>query len=216
MPKKLTPGDINAIYTAIRARLQREFGGSSFASAPATTVGPHTHHASEIVSEPAGTEWTGYISAEDVQAAIQEIDDEKLARSGVQPMKGGLQMDDGAGPWPIYDILNLILTGGVGQARIDDARALNFKGTTVGEDAVTNCRAVHMIGDDADDEARVDGLDRVKFNATETQAVIESPARMEWQTGVTPGTDYTAAAGIMSWSDVEGTAVVNVASGPGA
>lgn len=213
MALKLSPGDIDAIYKALRPRL--ELAAGSFQTSVPTTVAPHTHHAREIELEPAGVEWTGYVAADDVQEGVEEHDDEKLARSGVQPMRGNLDMDDGLGPWPIINLLNLIFTGGAGQARIDDARALNFKGATVGEDQVTNCRAVHMIGDDADNEARVDGLDRVKFHATETQAIIEDPARAEWQTGVTPGTDYTAAEGIQSWSDVEGTMVVNVASGPG-
>jgi len=195
MPLRFGPGDIDGIFNALRPRFRKWISSGGFNTEPPSTVAPHTHQASDIGFDPAGVEWTGYLAADDVQDALEEHDDEKLARSGVQPMEGNLQMDDGLGPWEIYDILDLHLTGGVGNGIIDGVRHLQ------------------MAGDDADNEARIDQLDRVKFNATVTQAIIEDPARIEFQVGVTPGTDYTRAEGIVSWSDLEGIDVAGVESG---
>lgn len=215
MGLRLGPGDIDAIFRALRPRLRKWISSGGFSSSPPARVAPHTHQADDIGFDPAGVEWTGYVDGDDVQEAIEELDDEKLARSGVQPMEGHLNMDDGLGPWRIFNILDLYLTGGAGAAAITGSRAITMKGTTVGEDVISNVRVLTFIGDDDDDEARAEGLDRVKFNATPTQAVIEDPARIELQTAVDPGTDYTEAEGITSWSETEATMVVCVASGPG-
>jgi len=233
----ISRSDIDAIYNAIRPRLKKDLGagsgGGSTTSAP-TTVAPHQHAASEVTFEPVGR-----IEAEECQASQTELDDEKLARDGSQTMLGTLQMNNN----PVTGVWNLLMSGSAGNAvisavrritmtgiglievvtqitmagmgLIEEVRKIDFTGSVAGEGVIDQPRAIHMAGDDADDEARIDGLDRVKFNATETQAVIEAPARVEFQPGVTPGTDYSLALGILSWSDTEGTMVVCVTSGPG-
>jgi len=229
-------GDIDSIYNALRPRLKKLWGSGTGTST--TTIGPHTHSADQITFEPAGL-----IAAEECQASQEELDDEKLARDGTQTMLGTLQMNDNAvtGVWNLSFTgtagnarINLVRTitmtgvglieavrkvdfagSGVGEGIIQDVRMVNMN-SAVGEGVIDSPRVIHMIGDDGDNEALIDGLDRVKFNATVTQAVIEDPARIEFQVGVTPGTDYTLAEGIMSWSDLEDTMIVNVLSGPGA
>jgi hypothetical protein len=149
-----------------------------------------------LISQP-WLEWFRYMNSngEDASAGIIDLEDTKLNRAGDQPMEGNLQMDDGLGPWRIYDILDLYLIGGVGSAEI------------------TGARVIQMTGADTDNEGLITQIERIKFNATTSEAVIEDPGRIEFQAGVTPGTDYTVAEGITSWSDVEGTLVVSVVSG---
>jgi len=90
MPRKGVRGDIDAIRKAIRPRLGKL--GIAAVSTPPTTIPPHTHHASEIVVEPEPV--TALISADDAQEALEELGQEKLARSGEQPMLGALDMND--------------------------------------------------------------------------------------------------------------------------
>jgi len=225
-----TPGDIDGTYNAIRPRLKKLIAGAG--TTTTAVVPPHTHSADQITFEPAGR-----IAGEECQASQEELDDEKLARDGSQTMLGTLQMNDN----PVTGVWNLTMSGSIGNAiisavrritmtglglielvtqitmagigLIEEVRKIDFTGSTVGQGIIDQPRAIHMAGDDLDNEARIDGLDRVKFNATPTQAVIEDAARIEFQVGVTPDSDYTTVEGIMSWSDVEGTMVVTVVSG---
>src|SRR5574341_1227580 len=96
---KRSPRDQESIHAASRKRMQTL--GTAVIPGP-TTIPPHTHSADQITFQP-----YGLLAADDVQEALQEHDDEKLARSGVQPMNGNLNMDDGLGPWEIYNIKNL-------------------------------------------------------------------------------------------------------------
>lgn len=166
------------------------------------------------------------LAATDVQVALQEHDDEKLARSGVQDMLGNLDM----GGNEIQDTKDLTFTGGVGDARIDDVRKidmtgigqivdvklLDMTGSAVGEGIIDDPRVIHMDGDHVDDEAKIDGLERVVFNNEPTASSIEEVSRVEYNTGVTAASSYTPAEGISSWDTLEDTLVVHVASGPGA
>jgi len=210
------------------------------------------HPASSVTNTPAG-----YLAATDVQAALNEHDSEKLARSGVQDMLGTLDM----GGQEIQDVKDITFTGSVGEARIDAVRKIDmtgigeivdvklldmtaggvgeavidevrridmngigriddireglYFGTNVGEGIIDSPRVIHMVGDDNDNEARIDGLERTVFNNEPTKSVIELPSRLEWNTGVEAGASYTAAEGQTSWDNVEDTMVVWVASGAG-
>jgi hypothetical protein len=92
MSTKRRGRDFESLYQAFRRRM--ESLGSAAIPTP-STIGAHTHHAREIVSDP--FDLTG---ADDVQESIEEHDTEKLARSGVQPMLGNLNMNT----FYIYDI----------------------------------------------------------------------------------------------------------------
>lgn len=212
-PLKLGPGDIEGIFNALRPRFRKWISSGGFATQPPTTVAPHTHQASDIGFDPAGVEWTGYLSAEEVQAALEEHDDEKLARSGVQPMRGSLGMDDGAGPYNIFDINNLTLSGAAGQGNVTGVRDISMVTAIVGEGVIDGPRVIHMAGDDDDDEALIDGVERVVFNLEPTKSLIQQLSLIEWNPAVTPGTDYTEQLAQMSWSDLEGTMICVVASG---
>jgi hypothetical protein len=178
------------------------------------------HPASSVTNTPAG-----YLAATDVQAALNEHDSEKLARSGVQDMLGDLDMGANA----IGDVKNLTFTGGVGEARVEDVRQIDMTGIgeildcklldmdagVIGEAIINKPRIIHMDGDDSNGEARIDGLERTVFNDEPTKSVIEGPSRLEWNTGVEAGVSYTAAEGQVSWDNVEDTMIVWVASGAG-
>lgn len=209
------------------------------------------HPATSITNTPAG-----YIEATEVQAALNELDGEKLARSGVQDMLGDLDM----GAHAIGDVKNLTFTGVLGEAIIDAPREILMTGigeisgvklldmsaaaegeglidavrtidmagvglikdvkeidfsASVGEGIIDLPRVIHMNGDDSDNEARIDGLERTVFNDEPTKSVIEGPSRLEWNTGVEAGVSYAAAEGQTSWDNVEDTMVVWVASGAG-
>lgn len=223
MPR-LTQGDIDAIYNALRPRLKQLLQGIGAGSTTEVKVAPHTHSADQITFEPAGDSWTGQLAADDVQEGLEEHDDEKLARDGSQPMRGGLDMDDGLGPWPIYDLLNLTFTGGVGAAiisavrritmtgigLIEQIRKADFTGSAVGEGIIDQPRVIHMAGDDDDSEARIDGLEAVVFNDEPTKSYIQEVSRADFNTAVTPGTDTSFAEGRVQWDDFQRTLSVDV------
>lgn len=190
-------GDIDAIYSALRPRLDKLRSGAVI-SKTITTAVPHTHPAVDISYEP-----VGLISGENCQITQEELSDEKLARSGEQEMLGDLPM---------------------AHHSINDIHDADIEGTaTVGEDVVftegvggaiiNNPRVIHMVGDHVDDEAKVDGLERMVFNDEPTASTIEVLSRTEWNKAVTPGTDYTLVEGQTSWSDLEDNLVVIVKSG---
>jgi hypothetical protein len=176
-------------------------GGSVVVQAPPTTVPPHTHSADQITAEPETT--TALLAGTNVQADLEELGAEKLARSGEQPMLGGLDMNhnsvsnvhdaDVEGTATVAE--NITLTGAVGQARISSPRV------------------IEMAGDHADDEGKIANLNRLVFNAEPTASSIENPSRVALNAAVTAGVDYTPAVGVLSWDAVEGTLVVYVESG---
>jgi len=109
------------------------------------------HPASSVTNTPAG-----YIGAVTVQAALNELDGEKLARSGAQDMLGTLDM----GGQEIQDVKDVTFTGAVGEARIDDVREINMTGigevvgvklldmnvSTTGEGLIDGVRKIDMDG----------------------------------------------------------------------
>lgn len=217
MQKDRRGKDFESTLIAARRRLQTL--GTAQIPAP-VTITAHRHHASEIDVTPNDTTG-GLMAADDVQEALEEHDVEKLARSGVQPMLGNLDMGDFA----IFDVLNLTFMGGVGAAivnlvrritmtgigLIEQVRKIDFTGSATGEGIIDQPRVIHMDGDDNDNEARIDGLERVVFNDEPTKSVIENPSTIEWNVAVTPGSDTTHTEGQTSWSDVEGVLQSDVA-----
>jgi len=85
MSTKKRGRDFEANYLAMRRRMQSL--GTAVIPAPAT-IGAHTHHAREIVSDP-----FDITAADDVQEAIEELTSEKLARDGSQTMLGNLDFN---------------------------------------------------------------------------------------------------------------------------
>jgi len=206
-------GDIDADYTAIRLRMT-----ALTAAAPAASnvVPPHGHAAANITFDETQSGGSGRMAADDVQEAIEELDSEKLARSGEQPMLGNLDMDH----HDVNNVLNLevevnetvgndltvvnevTVTDGsvtVQQGNVNiDAASLNFQGG-VGNANINNPRTIHMAGDNDDSEAVIDGLERVLFNDEPTKSSIEMVSRIEFNPLVEAGTDYTPAEGKVSW-----------------
>jgi hypothetical protein len=104
--------EIDRIYTAIRPRLTlSSVGGGSGAG----TVPPHTHPASAISFEPAGD-----VAGDDVQEGMEELAEEKLARSGLQTMLGTLQMNS-------FDITGIDEATFTGTAVIHNPIRIDFK-----------------------------------------------------------------------------------------
>jgi hypothetical protein len=102
----------------------------------------------------------------------------------------------------------------MGTHEIDDIKSARFSGA-VGEGLIDLPRVIHMAGDHTDDEAKVDGLERVVFNDEPTASSIEVVSRIETNTGVEAGVDYTAAEGTVSWDTLEDVLIAYVASGSG-
>jgi len=192
----LSGKDIDQIYNALRPRLQKlgtagaSGGGGGVKPHTHSTVAPHSHAAVEISFDPAVN-----VASENVQAGMEEMDTENLARDGTQPMLGNLDMNS----FQIYNILNLLMNGGVGDAKLD------------------LIRKIIMTGDYATDgEAHISGVERLTFNNEVTESIINVLSRIQWNTAVTPDTHYSPGEGRMSWSSLEETMIVYVASGPGA
>lgn len=211
-----TRGDIDTLRNALRPRMMR-VGGSTVV-AP-TTIPPHTHHASQIIAEPETV--TALLAGDDVQEDLEELGVEKLARSGEQPMLGALDMnhfsvnnaDDVEAEGTATVREDVVLTGAAGLAKVTGARDLTFVADAAGEAQVHNARQIHLVGDDDDGEARMDGAERIVFNDEPTKSVIENPSRLEMNTGVEAGVDYTAAEGRVSWDTLEDVLILYVASG---
>lgn len=197
MPSQFSQADIELIYNAVRARLQKAGtlasaasggGGGGPSSHTHTTVPAHSHAAEDIEYQPGGL-----IAADDVQEGMEELDDEKLARDGTQPMLGNLDMND----YQIANIMNLLMSGGVGDARLSAVRRIT------------------MAGDNDDGEALIEAVERILFNNEPTKSSIEQVSRIEFNSTVDADADYSPAEGVMSWSALECTMVVHVPSGPG-
>ena len=195
MPRK-RGDDFESTFIATRRRLQSL--GTVIVPAP-TTIPPHTHHAIEIISEPEPV--TALLDGVNVQEVEEELGYEKLARSGEQPWLGPDPLDMNH-----FDVTN------VADAEIESD--LTMSGP-VGEAIVNGPRVIHMAGDHADDEAKVDGLERVVFNNEPTASSIEQPSRVDLNIGVEAGVSYTAAEGRVSWDTLEDVLVAYVASGAG-
>ena len=184
----------------------------------------HTHDASQIYFEP-NVPTGGLLSADDVQEMGEELDSEKLARSGVQPMLGDLNLDG-------FDIDNvrdleverdqtlgrdMTFLGGVGEAILSGVRRItmagiglieairkaDFSGSAVGEGIIDQPRVIHLAGDDDDSEARIDGAERIVFNDEPTKSVIENPSVVEFNVAVEAGVDTTAKRGALSYDAAE-------------
>jgi len=96
--------DFESTFIAARRRLQTL--GSVLIPAP-TTIGPHVHHASEIVVTPETV--TALIAADDAQEGLEELGYEKLARSGEQPWLGPDPLDMAGFPIKNIDALRFEL-----------------------------------------------------------------------------------------------------------
>lgn len=223
MARRTRRGDIDSTYNALRPRLGNlPSSGGSYV--PPTTVPPHTHSADQIVMIE-NVSQGGYLAADDVQEGLEELDSEKLARSGEQTMLGDLDMNS----HEIDNITNLNMNGGIGAAilnlvrritmtglgLIEAVRKIDFTGSVATEGIIDQPRVIHMAGDHADDEAKVDGLERVVFNDEPTASSIEQPSRLDMNVGVEAGVSYTAEEGRASWDTLEDTMVFFVQSGTG-
>jgi hypothetical protein len=230
MARTKRTGDIDSQYTAIRLRMT-----ALTAAAPASSgvVPPHGHAAANITFDETQSDGSGRMAADDVQEAIEELDSEKLARSGEQPMLGNLDMNH----WSVNNVGNLEVEGDInmtgpngfaniqgardihmvgdnGESDITGVRDISFNGD-VGEGVIDQPRVIHMTGDNDDGEAKIDGIERVVFNDEPTKSSIEMVSRIEYNTDVTAESSYTPAEGISSWDTLEDILVAHVASGAG-
>lgn len=235
--KRNRTGDIDAQYTAIRLRMTAL---SAAAAPPSNVVPPHGHAAANITFDETQSDSSGRMAADDVQEAIEELDSEKLARSGEQPMLGNLDMnhhdvnnvndleveDDinmtGAGgnltmsgangSAQIVGVRQIEMVGDNGESDINGVRDISFVGD-VGEGVINQPRVIHMDGDDDDGEARIDGLEAVIFNDEPTKSYIDEVSRIKYNKLVEAGVSYSAGEGHSSWDTLEDILVVYVASG---
>jgi hypothetical protein len=118
-----------------------------------------------------------------------ELGNAYLLLDGSRPMTGDLDMDD---------------------HNIDDVKNLTMEGSSVGEAQVSNVRQLHLIGDNDDTEARIDGAEWIDFNDEPTKSVINQPSVVRFNPDVTPGTDQAHQNGQVGWSDVEDQLLADV------
>jgi hypothetical protein len=204
--------DFESTFIAARRRLQTL--GTTTVPAPAT-IGPHTHSADQITAEPEAV--TALLSGDDVQEDLEELGVEKLARSGAQPMLGDLDH----GGFDAKALKNIHVTGGIGEAILDGLRRLtmagiglieavlklDFTGAGVGDGIIDKPRVIHMAGDDDDDEARIDGLERIVFNDEPTKSVVDNPSVVQLNPSVEAGVDTVHQEGQVGWDSMERTFV---------
>jgi hypothetical protein len=114
-----------------------------------------------------------------------ELGEAYLLLDGQREMTGDLSMN-AATPNQITNILNLLLTGGVGAAIVDAVRTIN------------------MVGDEADAEARITAVRRVVFVADVLSSIIENLSAARFNVAVVPGTDTPHTEGQLQWSATEG------------
>jgi hypothetical protein len=183
MPRK-RGDDFESSFIATRRRLQSL--GTVIVPAP-TTIPPHTHHAIEIISEPEPV--TALLDGVNVQEVEEELGYEKLARSGEQEWLGPDPLDMNH-----FDVTN------VRDAEIESD--LTMSGP-VGEAIINGPRVIHMTGDDGDNEARIDRLDRVVFNATVTQGIVQDPSVVLFNPAVTADSHPPQQEGATSWDTEE-------------
>lgn len=221
-----TPGPIAGTQKFLRedATWQPASGG---------TPGPHTHHDSEITHTPAG-----FIAGDTVEEALNELDDEKLARSGAQPMLGDLNMNNN----DILNVYNLFFSGPVGQAIIDAVRTIYMTGageitgvklidmsvSGAGEGVIYEVRHINMNGigrvddireglyfDSNPGEGLIDGprLINMEGNDFDLEARIQNLNRIGWNTTVVSDDNYTPEEGRESWDETENDLVTYIQSG---
>lgn len=230
----LASRDIDALWAALRPRIIGLATGTGSVGGAAGPQGP---------AGPKGINWRGeWAAATEYEAgdlvyldttggdAGELVTYYALAAHtslvGAPPVPGGT-----AQWWELGNAYLVIdgsraMTGNLdhGHHSIVDADDADIEGTaTVGENVtmtgavgvarVTNPRVISMAGDHEDDEAKVENLERVVFNDEPTASSIEKPSRVEWNTAVQAGTDYTAAEGRSSWDTLEDVLTVYVASG---
>jgi hypothetical protein len=118
-----------------------------------------------------------------------ELGNAYLLLDGSRPMTGDLDMDD---------------------HNIDDVKNLTMEGSAVGEAEISNVRQLHLVGDNDDGEARIDGAEWIDFNAEPTKSVINQPSVVRFNPDVTPGTDQAHQNGQVGWSDVEDQLLADV------
>jgi hypothetical protein len=195
-----------------------------------TTIPPHTHSADQITAEP-----LGLLAGDDAQEQLYELDTEKLARSGVQTMLGALDMNhnsvnnaddlDVEGTATVAE--NVTLTGGVGAAivsgvrnivmagigLIEQVRKLDFTGSTTGQAIIDQPRKIHMAGDHLDGEALIDGVEWITANNEPTASVLDGFSRLDMNTGVAVGSDWSLADGRVGHDSAEHALVGVVSSG---
>lgn len=119
-----------------------------------------------------------------------ELGNAYLLLDGSRPMTGDLDMDD---------------------HQVVDVKNLTMAGATVGEAEVSNVRQLHLIGDNDDGEARIDGAEWIDFNDEPTKSVIDGPSALRLNPAVTPGTDQAHQNAQVLWSDVEDQLQADVA-----
>lgn len=195
---------IDGIYTALRPRLRNLAQGVGGVT---VVIPAHTHAASQITFDP-NTDLGGFIDAFDVQTGMEELDTEKLARSGAQPMLGALDMNH----FNVDNVDNLEvetdasigddLTVIGGDATIS-AGDLVFSGA-IGSAQAQNVRIIVMEGAATDDEAKIENLERLLFNNTDGYSVIDQVRRIKWAVDGDDVADY----GDFGWSAEEHMAVV--------
>lgn len=116
-----------------------------------------------------------------------EFNASDLIIDGSRAMVGDLDMghNDVNNAYDVEVEHNETFTGGVGAAVVNDPRV------------------IHMAGDDDDNEARIDGLERVVFNDEPTKSVIQRPSVVEFNTTVDQGVDTTAKQGALGYDKRE-------------
>jgi hypothetical protein len=222
--------NIDDINNALRPRMRSLAHGVGGVT---VVLPPHTHAASQITLDP-NSDIGGYLDAFDVQTGMEELDTEKLARSGAQPMLGALDMNH----FDVDNVLdlevegdvnmtgatgNLNMAGGVGFAilnlvrritmagigLIENVLKIDFTGSGIGDGVIDQPRVIHMAGDDDDNEARIDGLERVVFNDEPSKSVVDYPSVVKFNPNVAPG-DQAYTPGQVGWSTLERTLVADV------
>ncbi|NTV04641.1 hypothetical protein HGA89_07020, partial [bacterium] len=208
----LAAADIDALWAALRPRILGLGTGSGGTQGPAGPKGVNwrgewAEQTDYEVGDLVYRDTTGGGTAELV-TYYALTDHTSLA--GSPPAPGGdTQWWELGNAYLIIDG-SRAMTGDLNMGEHDVDAAVNghFSGDLemdggVGVARVANPRVISMAGDHEDDEAKIEGLERVVFNDEPTASSIEQPSRIEMNTGVEAGVDYTAAEGVASWDTLE-------------
>lgn len=209
----LSASDIDAIYNALRPRFARASYASGTGAGMPGPPGPQgpkgvtfrglwadqtNYEIGDIVHHPtADGQRVTYLSLVDHTSLAGappapggttewwEFGEAYLLLDGAREMTGDLSMNAGD-PNQVTNILNLLLTGGVGAAIVDAVRTLN------------------MAGDELAAEARINTIRRIVFVADVLSSIIENLSAARFNTAVVPGTDTPHVIGQLQWSATEG------------